>query len=406
MDALPAQGALVRMARTRARPPALPRARSVTITRARLVALSVVIPICHVASLDARAQQVAHDASTAPAARSGAELYRDACAACHGVDGTGQPRSVVGFDLPLPDFTDCSFATREPDADWFAVVHEGGGVRGFHRMMPAFGEALTDEEIQRTLDYIRTLCEEADEWPRGELNLPRALVTEKAYPEDEAVFTATVGVDDPGIVLGEFVFEKRFGPRSQVEVSVPFGAAEERGGGWDGGLGDVAVGLKHVLFHSLASGTILSIAGEVILPTGDDALSGGTTVFEPFVAIGQLLPADAFLQFQGGVGLPFDTDEAENEAFWRGVVGKSFTEGRWGRVWSPMLEVLGERELVSGATSRWDLLPQIQVTLNRRQHVMVAFGVRVPLNDREFRRTAFMAYLLWDWFDGPFFEGW
>src|SRR5690606_3960124 len=181
VDALPAPGALVRMARTRARPPALPRARSVTITRARLVALSVVIPICHVASLDARAQQVAHDASTAPAARSGAELYRDACAACHGVDGTGQPRSVVGFDLPLPDFTDCSFATREPDADWFAVVHEGGGVRGFHRMMPAFGEALTDEEIQRTLDYIRTLCEEADEWPRGELNLPRALVTEKAY---------------------------------------------------------------------------------------------------------------------------------------------------------------------------------------------------------------------------------
>lgn len=371
-----------------------------------LVAPSFVILVWHAAGVDANAQRVARDAPAGPATRSGAEIYREACAACHGADGKGQPRSVVGFDVPLPDFTDCSFATREPDADWFAIVHEGGPVRGFHRLMPAFGEALTDEEIQRTLDYIRTLCEEGDEWPRGELNLPRPLVTEKAYPEDEAVFTATVGVDDPGIVLGEFVFEKRLGPRSQVEVSAPFGMAEGQGGGWDGGLGDVAVGLKHVLFHSLASGTILSLAGEVILPTGDDVLSSGTTVFEPFVAIGQLLPADAFLQFQGGVGLPFDTDEAENEAFWRGVVGKSFTEGRWGRVWSPMVEVLGERELESGARSRWDLLPQLQVTLNRRQHVMAAFGVRIPLNDRASRGTRLMAYLLWDWFDGGFFEGW
>lgn len=375
-------------------------------TRLGLVVLSLVIPLWHASGVDAHAQRVARDAPAEPTIRSGAELYREACAACHGADGKGQPRSVVGFDVPLPDFTDCSFATREPDVDWFAVVHEGGPVRGFHRMMPAFGEALADEEIQRTLDYIRTLCEEGDEWPRGELNLPRALVTEKAYPEDEAVFTATVGVDDPGIVLGELVFEKRFGPRSQVEVSAPFGMAEGQGGGWDGGLGDVAVGLKHVLFHSLASGTIVSVAGEAILPTGDDVLSRGTTVFEPFVAIGQLLPADAFLQFQGGVGLPFDTDEAENEAFWRGVVGKSFTEGRWGRVWSPMVEVLGERELESGARSRWDLLPQLQVTLNRRQHVMAAFGVRIPLNDRASRGTRLMAYLLWDWFDGGFFEGW
>jgi len=37
---------------------------------------------------------------------------------------------------------------------------------------------------------------------------------------------------------------------------------------------------------------------------------------------------------------------------------------------------------------------------------MAAFGVRIPLNDRASRGTRLMAYLLWDWFDGGFFEGW
>ncbi len=58
--------------------------------------------------------------------RTGEELYRAACSSCHGEDGKGSPRSQVGFDIPLPDFADCSFASREPDADWLAVAHDGG----------------------------------------------------------------------------------------------------------------------------------------------------------------------------------------------------------------------------------------------------------------------------------------
>ena len=72
----------------------------------------------------------------------GSALYERACAACHGTDGQGRGAVDVGFDIPLPDFSDCAFASREPDADWFAVVHEGGPVRAFDRMMPAFGDAL------------------------------------------------------------------------------------------------------------------------------------------------------------------------------------------------------------------------------------------------------------------------
>jgi len=342
----------------------------------------------------------------APPARRGELLYMAACAACHGADARGAPQALVGFDVPLPDFTDCNFATREPDADWAAVVHQGGPVRGFDRMMPAFGAALTDEEIQWTLEHLRTLC--GDEWPRGELNLPRALVTEKAYPEDEAVLTTAVAVEGPGAVTNELVYEKRFGARNQWELSVPFGFREGEAGGWRGGIGDIAFAIKRALFHSLASGTILSASAELILPTGDedDGFGTGTTVFEPFIALGQLLPAEAFFQFQGGVAVPFDTERVQEEAFWRAVLGKSITEGRRGRVWSPMVELLGARELESGATTLWDLVPQFQVTLNTRQHIMANAGVRIPLNDTAGRQTEFLVYLLWDWFDGGLFDGW
>jgi hypothetical protein len=48
----------------------------------------------------------------------------------------------------------------------------------------------------------------------------------------------------------------------------------------------------------------------------------------------------------------------------------------------------------------------MQITLNRRQHIMANVGVRVPLTDPDVRNTQVVVYVLWDWFDGGFFEGW
>ncbi|MGD8495559.1 MAG: c-type cytochrome [Gemmatimonadales bacterium] len=339
-------------------------------------------------------------------------VYRAACAACHGADGRGAPPAQVAFEEALPDFSDCSFATREPDADWGAISHEGGPVRGFSPMMPAFGDALTGEEIRLALAYVRGFCTDPA-WPRGELNLPRALFTEKAYVEDEAVLTVATTTEGTGAVMNKFVYERRFGARNQLELVVPFSFVErsaEDGGSsdWTAGLGDIAVGAKRALFHSPATGSIFSIAGEIILPTGDESrgFGKGTTVFEPFVSFGQILPADAFLHLQGGLELPADRDLAENEGFWRAALGRSFTTGRWGRTWSPMVELLGARELIPGEPVNWDLVPQLQVTLNTRQNIMANIGVRIPLNDADVRQTELVLYLLWDWYDGGFFEGW
>jgi mono/diheme cytochrome c family protein len=336
-----------------------------------------------------------------------AAIYAEACAQCHGVDGRGEDQARLALPVPVPDFTDCRFAPREPDSDWAAVITDGGPARAFHETMPAFGGALSDEEIRLALEHVRTFCASAA-WPRGELNLPRPFVTEKAFPEDEVVVSTSFAAEGEGEVSTKVVYERRFGPRNQFELVVPIAAHERSAGSWRGGLGDVALGVKRAMYHSSQRGTIVSVTGEVILPTGDSDLGfgKGVAVFEPFVTFGQVLPGDSFLQFQGGVELPFDTDRAAQEAFWRTTIGRSFTQGRFGRSWSPMVEILGARELVSGEEVQWDLLPQVQVTLSTRQHIMLNVGVRLPVTNVGPRQTQVYAYLLWDWFDGGFLDGW
>lgn len=352
----------------------------------------------------------AQDTGTSFAGMTGEQLYEASCANCHGVDGSGVPQDKLGFDTPPADFSDCNFASREPDGDWIGVAHEGGPLRVFSNMMPAFGDALTADDLQRVMDYVRTLCGN-DSWPRGDLNMPRPMVTEKAYPEDELVWTSQVALDGPGAVVHEITYEKRFWARGQVELVVPFGSRNQvvdDESNWSSGLGDVVLGYKHALLHSLRSGSILSGAAELKLPTGspDKGLGGGTSVFEMFLAYGQLLPLNSFVQLQGIMELPFDERIAEDAIAFRMAAGTSLTEANWGRTWTPMMELLYGRELALDGVNRWELVPQLQVTLNKRQHIMANVAVRIPVTDTDNTFPRLLVYFLWDWFDGGLTDGW
>jgi mono/diheme cytochrome c family protein len=335
----------------------------------------------------------------------GAAIYAAACAACHGPDGRGMAQELVGFDTPLPDFTDCSFASPETTADWTTIVHDGGPARAFNRRMPAFGEALSSEEIDLVVAHVRTLCA-SRAWPRGELNLPRPLVTEKAFPENEIVVDLSTSSGDTRSISQRFVYEHRIGARTQYEIAVPL-EMQSSGSHWDHGLGDVAVALKSTLFHSIDTGSIFTVGGEMVLPTGKEAqgLGEGVTRVEPFVAVGQILPHEGFFHFQGGIEAAVTTG-TPTEAFWRSAVGITLLQGRYGRSWSPMIELLGERELERGERALWDAVPQLQVSLSRRQHILINVGVRIPVNERPGRSAELLSYFLWDWFDGGLFDGW
>ena len=82
----------------------------------------------------------AHDhPESASAGDRGAELYTRHCSACHGATGQGG----VGPELR-------TIAERVTEERHLEIVHRGTGTQ-----MPAFGEALTDDEIAAIVDFER-----------------------------------------------------------------------------------------------------------------------------------------------------------------------------------------------------------------------------------------------------------
>lgn len=361
-------------------------------------------------SLIALTAGIMHGQDKAGGPSNGVEIYRSACTSCHGMDGRGAPDSIRGFEKPatFPDFTRCVATVRESDDFWGAIIHNGGPGRGFSEIMPSFSEALSPGQIKLVMSHVRKFCREPA-WPRGELNLPRPLVTEKAFPEDEVVMDFAINAEGNAGITNRIVYEKRLGARGQIDVVMPFQFQDPGDGNWDSGVGDLVAGYKHVLVSNLHTGSILSLTGETVFATGDAKrdLGKGVTVFELFASYGQLLPQKSFLHFQSGIELPTDTDIANRAVFWRTVLGKTFAAGGgFGRQWSPMVELLADREMADGEKVNWDIVPQFQVTLNRRQHLRASFGVRFPINDFGPRTTQVLLYLMWDTFDGGLRDGW
>jgi mono/diheme cytochrome c family protein len=341
--------------------------------------------------------------------KNGERLYKSGCIACHGADGRGAPQTLTEFQRPdtFPDFTRCDQTTPEPNSVWKDVILHGGPARGFSQIMPAFGELLTSDQIDDLIAYLRSFCRNTH-WARGELNLPLPQVTEKAFPEDEEVlFTAVNTHGAPG-VTSHIIHEQRFGMHNQLEVDVPFLFQDEKHT-WYGGVGDATLGIKREMWSSLRTGSILSLFGGVIVPSGNRqrGFGSGTTTFETFASFGQLFPTNTFIQFQAGAELPRHTDIAPQTAFWRTAIGQSFAADHGlGRLWTPMVEFVADRNLVDRATTNWDVVPQMQVTISRRQHIRASLGFRKPFTNVAGRQSQVVFYILWDWGDGKLTEGW
>ena len=147
----------------------------------------------------------------------------------------------------------------------------------------------------------------------------------------------------------------------------------------------------------------------MIAPTGDPAKGSGgaSTAFETFAAYGQLLPSESFFQLQSGVELPVHPDKISRAYYLRTALGKSFSAGGgFGRRWTPMTEFIADRDIATGARTNWDILPELQIPLSKRMHILGNIGIRIPVNHTRERPRQLMFYLLWDWVDGGLTEGW
>jgi mono/diheme cytochrome c family protein len=351
--------------------------------------------------------------TSAAAIEAGKKVYEDACLACHGPTGAGLPRTLVGFERPdtFPDFSQCDQSAPEYVRDWRATIIHGGPTRGFSEIMPAFGDALTASQIESVLAYLRSLCTDPS-WAPGELNVPRALVTEKAFPEDELVWTTSVEAKGAPGVSNDLVSEWQFSARNELEVEVPFDFMRSETGRMQSGIGDVTVGVKHVLFFDLDAnrdrGSILSVQAELVFPTGSKSKNLGTGEMQAggFLAYDLVLPHNSFVQLQAGGDIPRHTAFAPGTVYSRLASGRSFSRADLGRLWSPMIEIVASRDLSQGARTDFDIVPQCQVTLNQRQHVIASLGYRIAVNDKQNRSSEVMLYVLWDWLDGKLTEGW
>ena len=379
------------------------------VSRIGLVFVLLLMTMLGLVAARAWAQTIHY--ATRPNTKRGEVVYKGGCIACHGSDGKGAPEYLSVFKRPdtWPDFTQCDQTTPEPDGNWKSVTVYGGRYRGYSQIMPAFGTLLTDEQINDVIAYMRGFCKNVHHYPMGELNLPRALVTEKAFPEDELVVSTAMNATGPASNTTDVIHEETFAGRNQLEVDVPVNYAKPDGNNWTEGVGDITLGLKREIFSSLRTGSILSLQGGVLLPTGDSnrGLGAGTTTFEPFAAFDQLFPENTSFQFQVGADIPVSTQNTPRSIFYRMAVGQSMArEHDLGRLFTPMVELLGKRNFASGASTNLDVLPQMQVTVSPRQHIRVDVGVREPLTDTNGRHSQVVFYVLWDWADGKFWEGW
>lgn len=314
------------------------------------------------------------------------------CASCHGLDGKGEVADVA-LDPPPPDLTDCSFNSREPRRDWHAVIAHGGQVRGLSMSMPAYDEALSAQQIEAILDFLKTFCTESG-WPTGELNFRRAQITGKAFPENEVVLLPSYTRGASEVTATKFVYERRLGKRAQWEVSLPFVAEGQSPRAR--GLGDVELSAKYVLAFDARARTILSASFEAALPTGETALGAGAWKLSPSLAAGKGFERFT-LQTSMKLERPLERENGEGELFFNFAFTLPLTQEKKGLI--PMLEANGVKDLANGAT-QWLLTPQVYVGLVRRGHIAFSFGGQIPVAGTRSFDYRLVSFFLWEYADG------
>jgi mono/diheme cytochrome c family protein len=353
----------------------------------------------------------------------GEEIFQATCAGCHGPDGKGQPQHVLGFDPPatFPDFTDCSGSSRESDTQWSAVIHQGGTARAFSTIMPSFGPkespALDDDQIRKVIGFLRTFCKEDPKWPSGDFNVPRPMYTEKAFPEDELVIWNTVNLNNGAGYNNNLIIEKRLGAITNLEFRFRGNFIKSPLGNWQGAVGDTTVEYKRSVLVNNKTKSLIGWGSEILIPSGNKAIGGtGEWELEQFLTYTQILPKRAYFLQQVGAEGTFKRHDDPLQAYARSTVGKSFLADKgFGRAFSLATEFVTTRNLAPRQNFTLTIVPQMQVTVSKRQHMRLGLGFNLPvvkgpinpaiiINPVNTRQFTF--YWLWDTFDGGFFEGW
>jgi mono/diheme cytochrome c family protein len=332
----------------------------------------------------------------------GAEIFNSYCATCHGPGGRPDPDSPVveGLGVVPANLSDPLFNSREPASEWKLVVTHGGPPLGFSDKMPAFGDALTEADIDAVLAHVKTLGGEHD-YPDGSLNLFLPVRTKKAFPEDEWVWKQRYSdTEGDNAWKNTLEYEFRIGQRFQGILEV----SHETSGG-DSAFGHFEPGFKYVLDHDTRKGRIWTLGVQAGVPLD----SAEHWEFLPYLAFGKILGPNWTLQGSGRLKMDLE-DSDHSSAEFAAIVHWVHTD--WPRRVFPALEVVAETPFERGDgpgredAVQWSVLPQVRIGLSKRGHVAINAGVELPLNERDRYDWRAYLYLIWDFADGGFFEAW
>jgi mono/diheme cytochrome c family protein len=332
----------------------------------------------------------------------GTDIFQANCAVCHGPGGQSDPDSpmVQSLGVEPANFADALFNSREPASDWKIVITHGGPALGFSEKMPAFGGTLNEADVDAVLAHIKTLGG-AHDYPDGELNLFLPIRTKKAFPEDEWVWKQRYTKQDgDNAWKNTLEYEFRAGERFQGVLEVTH---ESKGSKSE--FGHFEPGFKYVLRHDLQDGFIATLGGNLGVPLN----SGAEWELLPYLAFGKIMNEEWTFQSSARLKLSLE-DSDHSSAEIAGIV--HWTHTPLPRNVFPALEAVVEIPFERGSgTGRKEavqmiLVPQVRIGLNKRGHVALNVGVELPLNDKDRHDWRAQVFLIWDFADGGFFEGW
>jgi len=126
-----------------------------------------------------RATPVSNVPSTPPQAfdfQTGAELYAENCAPCHGAEGLGDGEAAAGFDCEMPQFA--NYSSDVDLQEWFLTA-QNGKRSSETCIMPPWNQRMNTDQIWHTVAYAASLRYDQGLSERGETVLA-------SYQEGEA----------------------------------------------------------------------------------------------------------------------------------------------------------------------------------------------------------------------------
>jgi cytochrome c oxidase cbb3-type subunit 3 len=94
----------------------------------------------------------------ANAKETAADNYKAYCVQCHGMAGNGKGVNIRDMSVLPRDHTDAKAMSGRSDEALHNVIEEGGTAISKSILMPPWEGAMTDEEINDMVQYLRTLC--------------------------------------------------------------------------------------------------------------------------------------------------------------------------------------------------------------------------------------------------------